>query len=103
MAVIAVFESLVKDDSYKDSGDLTFPVDFYMKQTGKLDYACGIIACIHSILNNRKNVQITEGSVIDKYFKSCEGKSPEERAKLLENNEEFKVTHASFASQGQSA
>ena len=103
IAVIAVFENLVKDGSYKEMGDPSLPVDFYMKQTQKLDCACGIIACLHSALNNRKSFTVAEVSVLGKFFKASEGKSPEERAILLENNEEFKTTHAGFAAQGQSA
>ena len=30
----------------------TDKVNYYMKQTGVLDNACGVIACIHAILNN---------------------------------------------------
>lgn len=51
IAVIAVFENLVKDGSHKEMGSL-IPGSFFMKQTEKLDCACGIIACIHSALNN---------------------------------------------------
>ena len=29
---------------------------FYMKQTGNLDNACGIIACLHAIYNNPTSI-----------------------------------------------
>jgi ubiquitin carboxyl-terminal hydrolase L3 len=103
IAVIAVFESLVKDGSQTEVGDPSLAVDFYMKQTEKLDYACGVIACIHSVLNNRKVVNLQDGSILHKYFKACEGKSAEERAAILENMEEFRTAHISFAAQGQSS
>ena len=51
IAVIATFES--KDSgASKQLGDTETSVPFYMKQTGKLDNACGVIACIHSVFNN---------------------------------------------------
>ena len=33
-------------------GDLAVANEFYMDQTEVLDNACGVIACIHAILNN---------------------------------------------------
>jgi ubiquitin carboxyl-terminal hydrolase L3 len=102
LAVIAVIESLEADKGSRDLGDVTLPVDFYMKQTPKLDCACGIIACIHSVLNNTKHIALPEDSVLGKFQKSCEGKTPEHSAKLLEDNNEFKSTHSGFAAQGQS-
>ena len=39
-------------------------VPFYMKQTGALDNACGIIACLHAIYNNPTSIQLGEGSVL---------------------------------------
>lgn len=89
VGVIAVFENLVKDGSHRETGDLATPVDFYMKQTEELDYACGVIACIHSILNNRQVVNLKEGSLLDQYFKASGSHSAEDRAHILEKMEEF--------------
>ena len=33
-------------------GDNSVKSEFYMSQSGVLDNACGVIACIHSIFNN---------------------------------------------------
>ena len=45
--------------------------DYYMKQTEVLDNACGVIACIHAILNNLgegdTKITLTEGSVLANY------------------------------------
>lgn len=101
LAVIAVFESLVKDGSHKEMGDLSLPVPFYMKQTENLDYACGVIACIHSILNNLNVIKLEEGSILDKYFKIAKDKSAHDRAITLEGMEDFKAVHAASASEGQ--
>ena len=51
IAVIANVERLKKQDD-KAKGSTDVAVDYYMKQTGKLDNACGIIACLHAVLNN---------------------------------------------------
>ena len=56
IAVIATFETLKKGAT--DRGDLNNQVDYYMKQTKKLDCACGIIACLHSVLNNLDKVAV---------------------------------------------
>ena len=99
VAVIAVFESLVKDGSaYKEMGDPTLPIPFYMKQTENLDYACGIIACLHSVLNNLNVIKLEEGSILDRYFKSTLTQTPAERAFTLENMDDFKTVHAASAS-----
>ena len=72
-----------------------------MKQSGTLDNACGIIACIHAILNNLGEDKITlqEGTLAS-FHSACLGKTPEERAAILENYNEFKEVHQSFAAQG---
>ena len=98
LAVIAVFESLVKDGSQKELGDPSLPIPFYMKQTENLDYACGIIACLHSVLNNLKSIQLADGSILDRYYKASAGQSPADRALTLEDMEDFKTAHAASAS-----
>ena len=51
MAVIINSERLKKTED-KEKGSADTKAHFYMKQSGTLDNACGIIACIHAILNN---------------------------------------------------
>ena len=52
VGVIVAVERLKKDeDRAKGSADNTGIVPFYMKQTEVLDNACGIIACLHAVLN----------------------------------------------------
>lgn len=74
-----------------------------MKQTNKLDNACGIIAAIHTILNNIENKQIKleEDGVLEKYRKKASKLTPEDRATLLENSNEFKTVHREHAMQGE--
>lgn len=77
-------------------------VPFYMKQTDVLDDACGLIAMLHAIGNNRDSLNFSEGSLLPKFFETTKSLSSEERAKSLESNEEFRTQHHQFASQGQS-
>ncbi|OQS00058.1 hypothetical protein THRCLA_06269, partial [Thraustotheca clavata] len=98
-AVIVTFESLKKYES-------TEPVttsSYYMKQTPKLDCACGVIACIHSVLNNLDKINLVENSILGKYYQSTKSQSPEERALTLENMHEFQQVHKHHANEGQSA
>ena len=53
IGVIVNIERLKKEeDKAKGSADDHSAVPFYMKQSGTLDNACGIIACLHASLNN---------------------------------------------------
>ena len=98
IAVIAVFESLNKDSAAERStGDAAFPIPFYMKQTENLDYACGVIACLHSVLNNLKSIKLVEGSILDRYYKASQSQNPHDRALTLESMEDFKSVHAASA------
>ena len=72
-----------------------------MKQTGTLDNACGIIACLHAIINKLSQVSIKEGSILDKFVKDTKDLTPAERAKYLEDFKEFKEQHGEYANQGQ--
>jgi len=98
-AVIVNFERLNKAED-KALGNPEVPVDFYMKQSGTLDNACGVIACLHSVFNTP--AEIADGSVLAKFKAATAGKTPEERCAALETDTSFKEQHASFASQGQS-
>jgi ubiquitin carboxyl-terminal hydrolase L3 len=92
LAVIVTFEPIqkTKESQY---GDPSVETTYFMKQTRKLDYACGVIACIHSVLNNSERVQLKEDSVLDLFLKATKNKTPEERAEFLEGNKEFQVAH----------
>ena len=83
IAVIANIERQNKSED-KAEGDTSVDINFYMKQTGELDNACGVIACIHSILNNLDKVQLTPDSVLDKHYKAAKPLTPAERATALE-------------------
>jgi ubiquitin carboxyl-terminal hydrolase L3 len=63
--------------------------------------ACGIIACIHSILNNLQHIKLQEGSILERYFLAAKDKSALDRALTLEGMDEFKAVHAASAAEGQ--
>ena len=102
--IIVAFERLNRDDDITkgDTANVGF-VDFYMDQSGTLDNACGIIACIHACLNNKSSIDIVPDSVLDKFQKENESKTPAERCQSLENNTGFRDIHTNFANKGQSA
>eukprot|EP00352_Strombidinopsis_acuminata_P006259 CAMPEP_0176378178 /NCGR_PEP_ID=MMETSP0126-20121128/29419_1 /TAXON_ID=141414 ORGANISM="Strombidinopsis acuminatum, Strain SPMC142" /NCGR_SAMPLE_ID=MMETSP0126 /ASSEMBLY_ACC=CAM_ASM_000229 /LENGTH=230 /DNA_ID=CAMNT_0017740337 /DNA_START=37 /DNA_END=729 /DNA_ORIENTATION=+ len=101
LAVIINAERLKKTED-KQKGDASVPVEYYMKQTEVLDNACGVIACLHAILNSSDQVKLAEDSILGKLKESAKSMTPEERATALENNTEFQNAHKSHASQGQS-
>ena len=69
-AVVVNAEFLKKQED-RQKGDMNVATDYYMKQTAVLDNACGVIACIHAILNNLgegdTKITLTEGSVLANY------------------------------------
>ncbi|KAN0078299.1 hypothetical protein V8E55_010356 [Tylopilus felleus] len=78
------------------------PIDtgvFWMKQT--ISNACGTMGLIHSLANT--DVSFIPGSPLAKFIEECKGKTPEERAKLLETTPLFERIHESAASSGQTA
>ncbi|CAK4621558.1 hypothetical protein LEN26_020097 [Aphanomyces euteiches] len=102
LAVIVTFEALNREAA---AGTTTTPgvVDFYMNQSPTLDYACGVIACIHSVLNNLEYIHLTPDSILARYHQATKTSSPQDRATTLENMDDFQAVHNSYAAQGQSS
>ena len=100
LAAIATFERKSPDGK---PGSLDNVVKYYMKQSGKLDNACGIIACLHSVLNNLDSIKIKEESVLAKFIEGTKDLTPAERSNYMEEFKEFQDVHATFANQGQSS
>lgn len=70
LGVIVAIERLKKEsDVEKGSEANNGIVPYYQKQHGKLDNACGIIACLHTVLNKLGQVPVTADSVLDKFHK----------------------------------
>jgi len=83
-------------------GDPAATAQFYMKQTGKLDNACGLIAMIHGVLNNGE-VGIEAGSPLAQYQEANKASTPEERASSLEGFKAIQDKQKARAAEGQSA
>jgi len=88
-AIACVRRMPAKMDEDKARGSLDVQVDYYMDQTSRLDNACGIIALIHSILNNAQ-CPIKEGSPLALFREAVQGKTSAERAVILD---EFTAIH----------
>lgn len=71
---------------------------FYMRQT--LHNACGTIALFHAILNNLKDIEVKDGP-LKAFFEKAKGLTPEERGKLLEQDQDLIGIHQSLAREGQ--
>lgn len=86
--VIAVIVAIqrVKDNQEPDqsSEDNSALVPFYMKQSNVLDNACGIIACMHSVLNKQDQVNLEADSILAKYKADAMAATPQERCSKLE-------------------
>ena len=76
---------------------------FYMKQKVNMGMACGIIACVHSVMNNHDLVELRENSVLDKFYCASMGLDPNEKADLMNQLKELNEEHQDAAAQGQTA
>ncbi|KAJ7355420.1 hypothetical protein DFH08DRAFT_912432 [Mycena albidolilacea] len=75
------------------------PTIVWIKQT--ISNACGTMGLIHAIANSDATLEPL--SPLAKFIEQCIGKTPEERAKLLETTPLFADIHAQAASSGQTA
>lgn len=71
---------------------------YYTKQT--VGNACGTVALIHCIANNREFVEIGDG-FLKTFIESTNSLTPEEKAAKLESDESMMEAHENFAQEGQ--
>ncbi|KAL3366069.1 hypothetical protein AABB24_010959 [Solanum stoloniferum] len=90
-------EERIKQDSETKVHDPSSTV-YYMKQT--VGNACGTIGLLHAIGNITSQIKLTEGSFLDKFFKSTSSMDPMQRALFLENDREMEVAHSVAATAG---
>jgi ubiquitin carboxyl-terminal hydrolase L3 len=79
---------LKKDEDKELGGDANI-VPFYMNQTGTLDNACGIIACLHAAFNV-ETVTFNDNSILSRFKDLTANQSPEDRATTLMEFDDFK-------------
>ncbi|KAL5012476.1 hypothetical protein ScPMuIL_011027 [Solemya velum] len=83
-----------------DFGEVKQEADIYfVKQT--IGNACGTIALVHAVANNTDKIEFEAGKHFKKFLESTEGKSPAEKAALLENDQEMGSAHEDSAQEGQ--
>ncbi|KAH9124254.1 hypothetical protein LEN26_008434 [Aphanomyces euteiches] len=73
---------------------------YYMKQT--VGNACGTVGILHALGNARHVLPPRPGSFLATFFDKTHGKTPDEIAEILEDDDELEETHASAAQEGQS-
>lgn len=83
-----------------EKGDPEVPANYYMHQTQTLDYACGVIACIHAVLNNLDSIDLDKESVFENFYAMSKNMTPYDKALNLETNKDFKIAHKVHASMG---
>ncbi|XP_044731459.1 ubiquitin carboxyl-terminal hydrolase [Chrysoperla carnea] len=76
------------------------PKVLYLKQY--VHNACGTIALIHSIANNRDKIEIGDGP-LKKFLDEADGLDASKRGELLQNAEGIIQSHAEIALEGQTA
>jgi ubiquitin carboxyl-terminal hydrolase L3 len=86
----------------KLQGDPSNQIQYYMKQSSKLDNACGIIACLHSIFNNQDKVGVKENSILSKFWSQVNNQTPQDRCHTLETFTDLQKLHKTYAMMGQS-
>jgi ubiquitin carboxyl-terminal hydrolase L3 len=75
-----------------------------MKQTPVLGNACGIIASIHGIFNSLDlDTDLAEDCILKNFYNDCQGKTPLERADILDANDAFKKEHKKNVNKGQTS
>ncbi|XP_038903625.1 ubiquitin carboxyl-terminal hydrolase 3-like [Benincasa hispida] len=84
-------------DAKKDYSDQVY----FMKQT--VGNACGTIGLLHAIGNITPEIKLSEGSFLDRFFKSTRNMDPMERAAFLERDNEMEVAHSVAATAGNTA
>ncbi|CAI2728449.1 unnamed protein product [Schistosoma spindalis] len=70
-----------------------------IKQT--VGNACGTIAILHAIVNNKQHLSIKDGSFLSSVLKEFENKTPDERGVIVESQKEISALHEKSALEGQ--
>jgi len=77
---------------------------YYMRQLeGHLDNACGTIAMLHSLLNNRSMLGVEGGEgVVEKFYNETKDMDGDQRGKFLDTYQDIVTVHNMLVGEGQS-
>jgi len=73
---------------------------YFTKQT--VQNACGTVALIHALANNRKTLDIADDQAFGKYLRATQTMDPAERAEYLKTDSSITSAHHDSATSGQS-
>lgn len=94
------FSLLPESAEEREQKDRELGKDLYViEQT--IGNACGTIALIHALANNRSAIKFEEGSILKKFIDSTLDKTPEEKGLLLEQQEAMAAAHKEAAEAGE--
>lgn len=103
LAVIVSYERKKSREDFQDGSIKTYnEYPFYMKQTGTLDNACGLIAALHSIGHHKDSINLSNESILGNFYEKVKNLNDAERAAFLESFNDMKQVHQEFSNQGQS-
>ncbi|GLT49130.1 hypothetical protein SLA2020_227080 [Shorea laevis] len=88
-------ERILQDNEKRECSNKVY----FMKQT--VGNACGTIGLLHAVGNITSEIKLSEGSFLDRFFKSTANMDPLERAAFLENDREMEVAHSVAATAGE--
>jgi len=86
--------------SIEKNGQVTSKNVYFTKQT--IGNACGTVGLVHAILNNAKTLQLDNDKFFAKFLESTLKANPDDRAQLLEDNEDIEVEHQAVAAEAKS-
>merc|ERR1712232_1345531 len=102
LAAIGLYMRLdAKKAEDKARGDENFECDYYMKQSGTLDNACGIIALMHAVLNN-PSIPLKAGSPLANFrdANTTAESTPESRCAALESSDAIHDFYKTLQTEG---
>jgi len=73
---------------------------YFTKQT--IGNACGTVGLVHAILNNAQTLKLDNNKFFAKFLESTLKSNPDDRAKMLEENDDIEVEHQAVATEAKS-
>eukprot|EP00899_Mesostigma_viride_P010425 jgi/Mesvir1/19384/Mv10421-RA.1 len=106
LAVLLLFPVTEKSEEARNEeaeriakgGEQVSPNVYFVKQT--VGNACGTIALIHAVCNNSGHLALDESKFFAKFIAKTGALSPDERAKVLEDDTTLEEAHEAAAVQG---